>query len=233
MVIIRVLYLNIASFSNFSSSRSLSSYLIKPPSPAVSWYSIFKTFCEGCMPHVFCQWVTKCFVSFSSTFFSPKAYFYDSSGQLQREEHHQTRLWTPKLKLVCYLRSGKNGIHQKINKIMQPANTPTTTTTSVSLSIQTFHSKNKKKTHFSDYWTSVKTSWLIRMWNFVDFLKELIFEFFLLFGCCCKYKRHLYELSFSAMDGVPFMISEKFACASSDVSFSGLSLWTSVGRLTW
>lgn len=29
---------------------------------------------------------------------------------------------------------------------------------------------------------------------------------------------HLSELSVSAMDGVPFMISDKFACASSDVS---------------
>lgn len=41
-------------------------------------------------------------------------------------------------------------------------------------------------------------------------------------SCCLTVavnkKRHLSELSFSAMDGVPFMISEKFACASSDVS---------------
>lgn len=47
---------------------------------------------------------------------------------------------------------------------------------------------------------------------------EQILDFFFGVWLAVNKKRHLSELSFSAMDGVPFMISEKFACASSDVS---------------
>lgn len=74
------------------------------------------------------------------------------------------------------------------------------------LFIPTSHSKNKKETVTVAWSTSAKTCWLVRICIF-RFFKEQIFD---IFWCL--------TVAFSAMDGVPFMISEKFACASSDVS---------------